>query len=131
MARLNKQRAKLDELLGGVNAFNAKSRAEEIGRLLDEYIPGVEKMQTQLKKYSGAFTETVKENRSLKKQNAELSQSLSEAQSESVLKRMKDLQLQRDYNEAIALLDKIPQEVLSAYSHGTHGRKERPIEEVL
>lgn len=66
MARLNKQRMKLDELLGGVNAFNAKSRAEEIGRLLDEYIPGVEKMQTQLKKYSGAFTETVKENRCLK-----------------------------------------------------------------
>ena len=59
----------------------------------------------------------------LKKQNAELSQSLSEAQSESVLKRMKDLQLQRDYNEAIATLDRIPPEVLKAYTNGTKQTK--------
>lgn len=123
MARLNKQRVKLDELLGGVNAFNAKAKAAEIGKLLDEYIPGVEKMQTQLKKYSGAFTETVSENRKLKKQNEKLSQSLSAAKDESVLKRMKDIQLQRDYNEAIATLDRIPPDVLKAYADGAKQTK--------
>lgn len=31
MTRLTKQKAKLEELLSGVNAFNAKGKAAEIG----------------------------------------------------------------------------------------------------
>lgn len=55
MTRLNKQRDQLEQLLCGINPFNAKNRAAEIGKLLDSYIPSVEKMQTQLKKYIGAY----------------------------------------------------------------------------
>ncbi len=46
MTRLNKQRERLDGLLTGMTLLNMKARTEEICKLLDSYIPGVEKMQT-------------------------------------------------------------------------------------
>ena len=46
MTRLTKQKSKLEDLLTGINPFNAKSRAEEICKILDTYIPSVEKMDT-------------------------------------------------------------------------------------
>ena len=49
MTRLTKQKAKLEEVLADVNAFNAKGKASEIGVLLDKYIPAVEQMHTTLK----------------------------------------------------------------------------------
>ena len=76
MTRLTKQRQKLDELLNDIGPFNGKKRAAEISKLLDGYIPAMEKMHTQLKKYNVAFTETATENKRLKKKAAELEQSL-------------------------------------------------------
>ncbi len=116
MTRLNKQRDQLEQLLCGINPFNAKNRAAEIGKLLDSYIPSVEKMQTQLKKYSGAFTETITENKNLKWKNEQLSKSLEVAEKGSVLKKMQDFQLRRDYEEAVSTLERIPQEVLDIYT---------------
>lgn len=115
-ALLNKQRDQLEQLLCGINPFNAKNRAAEIGKLLDSYIPSVEKMQTQLKKYSGPFTETITENKKLKKKNEQLSKSLEVAEKGSVLKKMQDFQLRRDYEEAVSTLERIPQEVLDIYT---------------
>lgn len=54
MTRLTKQKAKLEALLAGVNMFNAKGKADEIGEMLDKYIPVVEQMHTTLKKYNVA-----------------------------------------------------------------------------
>lgn len=71
----------MDELLNGINPFNAKGRANQINKLLDSYIPAVEKMQTQLKKYKGAFTTTMSENSQLKQKNKQLSQELKDSQS--------------------------------------------------
>lgn len=124
MTRLNKQRERLEALLSGVNPFNAKARAEEIGKLLDGYIPSVEKMRNQPKKYRSAFTETVTENKKLRQDNEALSQSLKEATSESVLKKMKDLSQQRDYEAAVDVLRRIPREVLDAYTKGGRQRQE-------
>ena len=112
MSRLNKQRQKLDELITGIGPLNSKKRAAEISKLLDGYIPAVEKMQTQLKKYNVAFTETATENKRLKKKAAELEQSLEAATKTSVLKELRDAQLRRDYEDALALLERIPKEVL-------------------
>ena len=72
MTRLDKQRQKLEELLAGVTTFNAKSRIEAIQALLEKYIPNVERMQNQLKRYSGAFTDTAAENKRLKAEVAVL-----------------------------------------------------------
>lgn len=80
MIRLTKQKEKLKGLLDGISPFNAKSRAEEIGKLLDGYIPAVEKMQTLLIKYNVAFTQTAAENKRRKKKNSQLTESLEAAQ---------------------------------------------------
>ena len=131
MTRLTKQKVKLEGLLSGISPFNAKSRAEEIGKLLDGYIPAVEKMQTLLTKYNVAFTQTAAENKRLKKKNSQLAESLEAAQEKSVLKKLQDSQLRRDYEAAISTLERIPPEVLDWYTQGNHARKERPIEDVL
>ena len=115
MTRLNKQRQKLDELLNDIGPFNGKKRAAEISELLDSYIPAVEKMHTRLKKYNVAFTETATENKRLKKKAAELEQSLEATTKTSVLKELRDAQLRRDYEDALALLERIPPEVLNEF----------------
>ena len=109
MTRLNKQREKLEALLAEVNPFNAKAKTAEIGKLLDRYLPNVEKMSTQVRKYGKAFA-------SLKAENETLSAELKDSREESVLKKMADLKLQRDYEAAVSLLERIPPEVLRAYA---------------
>lgn len=131
MTRLTKQREKLEGLLEGMNPFNAKGRAAEIGKVLDAYIPAVEKMQTQLDKYQVTFTKTAAENKKLRKKNSQLKESLENAQEKSVLKKLQDNQLRRDYEAAVSTLDRIPQEVLEQYMNGNPKRREKPIEEVL
>ena len=130
MTRLTKQKAKLEELLAGIGAFNAKSRAAEIAALLDKYIPAVEQMHSTIKKYQVAFTETTVENKKLKQENAQLEHSLEKATQESTLKQLADAKLRRDYADAVAVLDRIPKEILDVYTRGS-GRKERPIEQNL
>ncbi len=117
MTRLTKQKDKLEDLLAGINPFNAKSRAEEICKILDTYLPSVEKMDTLLRKYSVTFTKTASENKKLKTKNAELEESLASAQKVSTLKQIEDLKLRRDYDSAVAILEQIPPEVLELYKH--------------
>ena len=107
MTRLTKQKAKLEELLSGVNAFNAKGKATEIGAFLDKYIPAVEQMNT-----------------TLKKKTEQLEQSLDKATQESTLKKLADVKLHRDYEDAVAVLDRIPKEVLAAYTHKAEKERE-------
>ena len=76
-----------------------------------------------------AFTATTAENRKLKQENTQLEQSLGKATKENTLKQLADAKLRRDYADAIAVLDRIPKEVLDVYARGDHGREERPIEE--
>lgn len=131
MTRLTKQKSKLEDLLTGINPFNAKSRAEEICKILDTYLPSVEKMDTLLRKYGVAFTKTASENKKLKTKNAELEESLASAQKVSTLKQIEDLKLRRDYDSAVAILEQIPAEVLNIYAQSSHRGKERPIEQSL
>lgn len=116
MTHLTQQRQKLDQLLTGIGPLNGKKRAAEISELLDGYIPAVEKMRTQLKKYSTAFSSTKAENEKLKRKNKKLSESLEEATHESFLKKLEDAKLQREYEEALAVLERIPPEVLEEYA---------------
>ena len=126
MTRLDKQRKKLEELLAGVTAFNAKSRLEAIQALLEKYVPNVERMQTQLKKYSGAFTDTAAENKRLKAEvaalkgdKAELEKQLKAATTESIQKKLRTGKLQEDYEKARSILSRIPPEVLRYYTANT------------
>ena len=112
MTRLTKQRERLEDLLGSINPFNGKSKAQEISRLLDKYIPNVERMHTQLKKYNVAFTDTAAENAALKKENASLEAELDAKGRESIEKQLREAKLHHEYKQAKALLDRIPEEVL-------------------
>ena len=132
MTRLDKQRQKLEELLAGVTAFNAKSRIEAIRALLAKYIPNVERMQTQLKRYSGAFTDTAAENKRLKAEvaalkgdKAELEKQLKATTTESIRKRLNTAKLQEDYEKARSILSRIPPEVLRYYTANAHPQQAR------
>ena len=119
MTQLTKQKEQLDALLVGINPFNGKSRAAEISKVLDSYIPAVSKMRTELNRYQVAFTETAAENRQLKKKNKTLSASLDKAKEGSVLKRLEDAKLRQDYEAALKTLDSIPPEVIRFYENRT------------
>ena len=90
MTHLTQQRQKLDQLLTGIGPLNSKKRAAEISELLDGYIPAVEKMRTQLKKYSTAFTSTKAENEKLRKKNKNQAK-----KADAALKSKKILRLQK------------------------------------
>lgn len=69
-----------------------------------------------MKKYKGAFQDLTAKNEALVRKNEDLTAALKESKQESVLKRMADLQLQRDYEQAVALLERIPPEILEHYA---------------
>ena len=115
MTRLNRQREKLEKMLAGVNAFNAKSRASDISRFLDQYIPDVERMSTQMKKYDAVFRKLKAENAVLTRENSAMNEELEESRHESILKKMSDLKLRLDYEKALEILERIPPEILNVY----------------
>ena len=119
MTQLTKQKEQLDALLMGITPFNGKSRAAEISKVLDSYIPAVSKMRTELNRYQVAFTETAAENEKLKEKNKTLSASLDKAKEGSVLKRLEDAKLRQDYEAALKTLDSIPPEVIRFYENRT------------
>ena len=119
MTQLTKQKEQLDALLVGIAPFNGKRRAAEISKVLDSYIPAVSKMRTELNRYQIAFTETAAENEKLKEKNRTLSASLDKATEGSVLKRLEDAKLRKDYEAALKTLDSIPPEVIRFYKNRT------------
>ncbi len=90
----------------------SQTRAAEISKVLDSYIPNVARMKDQLRKYNVAFTKTAVENEKLKEKNKTLSASLDKAKEGSVLKRLEDAKLRQDYEAALKTLDSIPPEVI-------------------
>ena len=119
MTQLTKQKEQLDALLVGITPFNGKSRAAEISKVLDSYIPKVARMKDQLRKYNVAFTKTTTENEKLKEKNKTLSASLDKAKEGSVLKRLEAAKLRQDYEAALKTLDSIPPEVIRFYETRT------------
>lgn len=124
MTRLTRQREKLEGLLTGVNPLNAKGRAKEISALLEKYLPSVEKMDTQMKKYRGVLAKLKAENGALAQKLEETAAQLAEKTDESTLKKLKELKLQEDYARAKALLDKVPPEILAEAARKVHTRQE-------
>ena len=119
-AHLNRQRDKLMQLLSEVNMFNAKGKAAEIEALLEDYIPGVEKMQTKLKKYDGVYKELKAENAKLEKDSRV-----------SVKYRMDMAEKIQELEDLKKAVDHIPPEILQAYQSGSnhvhHSRKEKSL----
>ena len=89
--------------------FNAMSKAEEVKKLLARYIPAVEEMATQLKKFGVAFEEVEE----LQAENKQLARELDAAKRGSIAEKLEHAKLQQEYKQARAILDRIPPEILT------------------
>lgn len=106
-AHLNRQRDMLMKLLAEVNPLNAKKKSAEIEALLERYIPGVERMQTQMRKYDTAY-------KALRAENAELKKQV-DSSKESVRHRLEVSQQLQELEDLRRTVDNIPPEILQAY----------------
>lgn len=106
-AHLNRQRDMLLRLLSEVNPLNAKKKSAEIEALLEQYIPGVERMQTQMRKYDSAYRSLQAENAGLKKQV--------DSSKESIKRRLEVSQQLQELEDLRRTVESIPPEILKAY----------------
>ena len=120
--RLNRQKEKITRLLSEITPLNAKKKSAEIETILTDYIPGVEKLMTRMKKANSAVKE-------LKKEIAALKQELdgSKASVQRQLELAKKLQefeaLQQTVQDLEDEIAAIPPEIRVKYNTKTE-RKE-------
>ena len=119
MKHLNKYRTKLEELIFGINLLNKKARIDEVSKILDKFLPAAEKMHRDLNRYRTAFKELEAENTALTNKNKELT----EKSKESLVKKLKVLELERDYAAAMDFIKRIPTEVLSEYEEKCNSKR--------
>ena len=103
-AHLQHQQERLTQLLSEVTPLNARKKTAEIEALLGQYIPGVEKLRTQLNKFSGAYRE-------LKAENARLEKQL-DASKEGIVERLRTAEKLKELDELRRVVDNIPPEIL-------------------
>ena len=70
-----------------------------------------------MKKYEKFFKTADGKQKSLEKKNADLTEALEKSQQESTLKRLQEARLQNDYERAKGILDRIPPEIIRAYTN--------------
>ena len=117
MTRLTKQHDKLAELLSDMKFTNYKERSAQIAAFLEKYIPDVAAMETQMKKYEKFFKTADGKQKALEKKNDELTAALEESQKESTVKKLQEMRLHSDYERVKGILDRIPPEIIRAYTH--------------
>ena len=127
MARLTKQAERLDMLLSDVKLSNYKERTAQVMAFLDKYIPDVAAMERQMKKYHKCFTTAEAEKAVLKAENESLTDKLEKSQQQSTLKKLQDAKLQSDYEAAQAVLERIPPDIIKAYTQ--RGNRERKVDQ--
>jgi hypothetical protein len=116
MARLTKQHDKLDEMLSDVTLFNYKDKVTQVVAFLEKYIPDVAAMETQMKKYEKFFKTADGKQKALKKKSDDLTDALEKSQQQSTLKKLQEARLQSDYEWVKGILDRIPPEIIRAYT---------------
>ena len=125
MSRLTKQMEKLDSMLSDVKFTNYKERTAQIAAFLEEYVPDVAAMETQMKKYQRCFTTAESEKKTLKKKNDDLTEALEKSQQQSAIKKLQEARLQSDYERVKGILDRIPPEIIRAYTQ--RGSKKQEV----
>ena len=117
MSRLNKQHDKLVEMLSDMKFTNYKDKTAQIVAFLEKYIPDVSAMETQMKKYEKFFKAASGKQKALEKENAALTEALEKSEQQSTLKKLQEARLLNDYERIKGVLDRIPPEIIKAYTH--------------
>ena len=117
MTHLTKQHDKLAELLSDMKFNNYKERSAQIAAFLEKYIPDVAAMETQMKKYEKFFKTASGKQKALEKENTELTEALEKSEQQSTLKKLQEARLLNDYERIKGILDRIPPEIIKAYTH--------------
>lgn len=107
---------KTGRLLDGANILNAKGRLEEIIPLVQQLLPKVGGMKTQLDQYGAAFTDIMSENDALKKANEKLTNDSKRDHQKSLDSGIALERLQSDYRRLEQKLAMIPPEVVAQYT---------------
>ena len=94
---------------------NYKERSAQIAAFLEKYIPDVAAMETQMKKYKKFFKTADGKQKALEKKNDELTAALEKSEKESTVKKLQ--RLHSDYERIKGILDRIPPEIIRAYTH--------------
>lgn len=76
-----------------------------------------EDMETQMKKYKKFFKTADGKQKALEKKNDELTAALEKSEKESTVKKLQEMRLHSDYERIKGILDRIPPEIIRAYTH--------------
>ena len=120
---LNRMKDQILQILNNTTLFNKKAKAEELDALLGRYVPSVEAMRAQLKKYDKLYTELTEENAALEKK-------LDFSSRESIQKKLEIQRKLSELDELRRTVDAIPDEVIRAYTaqkYVRHGRMNQEI----
>lgn len=81
------------------------------------FVPLTEDMETQMKKYKKFFKTADGKQKALEKKNDELTAALEKSEKESTVKKLQEMRLHSDYERIKGILDRIPPEIIRAYTH--------------
>ena len=80
-----------------------------------------------INRYHKCFTTAEAEKAVLKAENESLTDKLKKSQQQSTLKKLQDAKLQSDYEAAQAVLERIPPDIIKAYTQ--RGNRERKVDQ--
>lgn len=102
--RLTRQAAQVQAVLSDISPFNAGKKKEEALALLQKFFPGMERFETQVKKYKREIDQ-------LEKQNAILAKKAAAGEKASVGKQLEEMKLKSDYQNLKRFVDSLPEDV--------------------
>lgn len=99
--RLTKQAAQIQAVLDGINPINAGKKRDETLALLQKFFPGMERFETQIRKYKREIDQ-------LEKENAVLAKKAVVGEKSSISKQLEDAKLHSDYLNLQRFVDSLP-----------------------
>ena len=125
---LDRQMDRLLSALGEINAFNAKSKAEEVGKLLKRLAPQMEDFFTQTRKYESAIRSLEGEKGTLANTVASLQEKLKAAGMESVKKKLADAAVRVELEDLQRRVSRYAPELLQPGDRSAVRERKRQIE---
>lgn len=102
--RLTKQAAQIQAILDGINPINAGKKRDETLALLQKFFPGMERFETQIRKYKREIDQ-------LEKENAVLAKKAAAGEKSSISKQLEDAKLRSNYLNLRQFVDSLPDDI--------------------